>query len=134
MTPTGLGPEIQVMDENVHTQGGPNYTYLLRPEAVESLYVLNKLTGDSIYRYVCPKLQQTYVAYKCLYKALCGHLLNPSFVILFFQHCREWGWEIFQSIEKVRDGCPQYFDSLAPMLNTTSSHIYVHLSHHCQVL
>ncbi len=36
--------------------------YLLRPETVETLYILNKLTGDPIYR--------------------------------------EWGWEIFQSIEK----------------------------------
>ena len=36
--------------------------YLLRPEAVESFYILHKLTGDPIYR--------------------------------------EWGWEVFQSIEK----------------------------------
>lgn len=36
--------------------------YLLRPEAVESFYILNSLTGDPIYR--------------------------------------EWGWEVFQSIEK----------------------------------
>ena len=36
--------------------------YLLRPEVVESLYILNKLTGDPVYR--------------------------------------EWGWEIFQSVEK----------------------------------
>jgi len=37
-------------------------SYILRPETVESFYILNKLTGDPIYR--------------------------------------EWGWEIFQSIEK----------------------------------
>mmetsp|Transcript_22339 Transcript_22339/g.33387 ORF Transcript_22339/g.33387 Transcript_22339/m.33387 type:complete len:124 (+) Transcript_22339:135-506(+) len=41
--------------------GTPNY-YILRPETVESLFILNYLTGDPIYR--------------------------------------EWGWEIFQSIEK----------------------------------
>jgi len=58
-TPTGLGPEIEVMEGN---GGGASNHYLLRPEAVESFYILNKLTGDPIYR--------------------------------------EWGWEIFQSIEK----------------------------------
>lgn len=42
-------------------RGGAAY-YLIRPEFVESLYILNHLTGDPIYR--------------------------------------EWGWEIFQSIEK----------------------------------
>jgi hypothetical protein len=36
--------------------------YLLRPEAVESMFILNKLTGDPIYR--------------------------------------EWGWEVFQAIER----------------------------------
>lgn len=40
--------------------GAPHY--LLRPETVESFFILNQLTGDPIYR--------------------------------------EWGWEIFQSIEK----------------------------------
>jgi len=40
--------------------GAPHY--LLRPETIESLFILNHLTGDPIYR--------------------------------------EWGWEIFQSIEK----------------------------------
>ena len=41
-------------------RGAPHY--LLRPEAVESMFILNQLTGDPIYR--------------------------------------EWGWEIFQAIEK----------------------------------
>ena len=37
-------------------------SYMLRPEVIESLFYLNKLTGDPIYR--------------------------------------EWGWEIFQAIER----------------------------------
>lgn len=41
-------------------RGAPHY--LLRPEAVESMFILNQLTGDPIYR--------------------------------------EWGWEVYQSIEK----------------------------------
>lgn len=40
--------------------GAPHY--LLRPETVESFFILNQLTGDPVYR--------------------------------------EWGWEVFQSIEK----------------------------------
>jgi len=67
-TETGLAPEIAGSFEVPHRDKAdftPNYDasfYLLRPEVVESLYILNKLTGDPIYR--------------------------------------EWGWEIFQSIEK----------------------------------
>jgi Glycosyl hydrolase family 47 len=41
-------------------RGAPHY--LLRPEAVESFFILNQLTGDPVYR--------------------------------------EWGWEVFQAIEK----------------------------------
>ncbi len=48
-------------DKDLSVKRGAGY-YLLRPETVESLYILNKFTGDPIYR--------------------------------------EWGWEIFQSIEK----------------------------------
>ena len=59
--PTGLSPEIV----NLSGRFAPHEKsahYLLRPEAVESFYILYKLTGDPIYR--------------------------------------EWGWEVFQSIEK----------------------------------
>jgi hypothetical protein len=59
-SPTGLSPEIVRFD-------GPKMLtydsrYLLRPETVESLFILNYLTGDPVYR--------------------------------------EWGWEIFEAIER----------------------------------
>lgn len=58
---TGISPEyIQFRDGADFSDGEPHY--LLRPEAVESMFILSTLTGDPIYR--------------------------------------EWGWEIFQAIEK----------------------------------
>jgi len=62
-SPTGLSPEIAKFDtdEDFYIPNSAKH-YLLRPEVVESLFVLNYLTGDPIYR--------------------------------------EWGWEIFLSIEK----------------------------------
>jgi len=60
--PSGIAPE------NVSFSPGRDFSasnakyYILRPETVESFFVLNQLTGDPIYR--------------------------------------EWGWEVFQSIEK----------------------------------
>lgn len=62
--PTGLAPEIARFDGNPQDQDfSPQVsTYLLRPETVESLFILNFLTGDPVYR--------------------------------------EWGWEIFQAIER----------------------------------
>ncbi len=59
--PTGLSPETIDGNMGFKPIRGQMY-YLLRPETVESLYILNFLTKDPIYR--------------------------------------EWGWEIFQSIEK----------------------------------
>mmetsp|Transcript_12847 Transcript_12847/g.30040 ORF Transcript_12847/g.30040 Transcript_12847/m.30040 type:complete len:614 (-) Transcript_12847:356-2197(-) len=62
--PTGISPELVRFHEGKDmsiADGGAIY-YILRPETVESLFVLYHLTGDPIYR--------------------------------------EWGWEIFQSIEK----------------------------------
>jgi hypothetical protein len=57
---TGLSPEIVRFDSS---DISPYDTrYLLRPETVESLFILNYLTGDPVYR--------------------------------------EWGWEIFQAIER----------------------------------
>jgi mannosyl-oligosaccharide alpha-1,2-mannosidase len=57
---TGLSPEIVRFDGS---DISPHDTrYLLRPETVESLFILNYLTGDPVYR--------------------------------------EWGWEIFQAIER----------------------------------
>ena len=61
--PTGIAPEYVTFAQGRDLSPGPNAAfYILRPETVESLYYLNQLTGDPIYR--------------------------------------EWGWEIFQSIEK----------------------------------
>lgn len=60
---TGISPEYVEFVAGQDFKVGPVAPhYLLRPEAVESFYILNFLTGDPIYR--------------------------------------EWGWEVFQSIEK----------------------------------
>jgi mannosyl-oligosaccharide alpha-1,2-mannosidase len=60
---TGISAEfIQFYDGQDFQIGRGAPHYLLRPEAVESLFILNQLTGDPIYR--------------------------------------EWGWEMFQAIEK----------------------------------
>ena len=59
--PTGISPEyVRFSDHDLKAGSAPYY--ILRPETVESFFILNKLTGDPIYR--------------------------------------EWGWEVFQSIEK----------------------------------
>ena len=48
-TQTGLSPEA--VDTNNDIIASPNGKYyLMRPETVESFYILNKLTGDPIYR------------------------------------------------------------------------------------
>lgn len=60
---TGISPEYVEFVAGQDFKVGPVAPhYLLRPEAVESFYILNFLTGDPIYR--------------------------------------EWGWEVFLSIEK----------------------------------
>ena len=62
--PTGISPEfIQFhMDADDFGPGRGAPHYLLRPETVESFFVLYHLTGDPVYR--------------------------------------EWGWEVFQAIER----------------------------------
>jgi len=61
--PTGISPEfIQVHEGSDFDIGRGAPHYLLRPEAVESFFVLYHLTGDPVYR--------------------------------------EWGWEVFQAIER----------------------------------
>ena len=60
---TGISAEfVQFAGPNDFEIGRGAPHYLLRPEAVESFFILNQLTGDPIYR--------------------------------------EWGWEVFQAIEK----------------------------------
>lgn len=46
--------------------------YILRPEAIETLFYLNQITGDPIYRY---KRRRDVI-------------------------CREWGWKMWSSIER----------------------------------
>jgi hypothetical protein len=61
--PTGIAPEFVQFKEDLDFgvgSGAPHY--LLRPETVESFFVLYHLTGDPVYR--------------------------------------EWGWEVFQAIER----------------------------------
>jgi hypothetical protein len=61
--PTGISPEYVQFHEGSDLDVGPGAPhYLLRPETVESFFVLYHLTGDPVYR--------------------------------------EWGWEVFQAIER----------------------------------
>jgi hypothetical protein len=60
---SGISPEFVQFYEGKDFEAGRNgHHYLLRPETVESFFVLYHLTGDPVYR--------------------------------------EWGWEVFQAIEK----------------------------------
>jgi len=47
--PTGLSPEFVYFDDENDFEAGVSH-YLLRPEAVESFFILNYLTGDPAYR------------------------------------------------------------------------------------
>ncbi len=60
--PTGTSPEYIRFSPGRDFLPGSKKQYLMRPEAVESFFVLYHLTGDPIYR--------------------------------------EWGWEVFQAIER----------------------------------
>jgi len=61
--PTGISPEyVQFYEGRDFDIGNGGPHYLLRPEAMESFFVLYHLTGDPVYR--------------------------------------EWGWEVFQAIER----------------------------------
>lgn len=71
--PTGLSPEfVTFADDQGMTPGMNGKRYLLRPEVIESFYILYTITKDPIY----------------VYQKSC-------FVI-----CREWGYDIFTNIEK----------------------------------
>jgi len=59
--PTGLSADVVYFEPN-GIRAGTERNYKLRPETVETMFILSSITGDPIYR--------------------------------------EWGWEIFQSIEK----------------------------------
>lgn len=88
---TGISPEwIRFREGNDFGPGPSGSHYLLRPETVESLFILNQLTGDPVYR--------------------------------------EWGWEIFQSIEKY---CRTPHGMCYPwsLFETRLSHIIVIESH-----
>jgi len=62
MQKSGIGPEVIYFDGGRRMVNGKASSYILRPETVESFFILNQLTGDPVYR--------------------------------------EWGWEIYQSIER----------------------------------
>ncbi|GMI38044.1 hypothetical protein TeGR_g5298 [Tetraparma gracilis] len=59
---TGIAPEFVTFRAGSDMQVGSAPFYILRPETVESFFILHKLTGDPVYR--------------------------------------EWGWEMYQAIEK----------------------------------
>ena len=60
--PTGIGCEIVNFESQTDDFSLQAPHYILRPEAIESIFILYRLTGDKMYK--------------------------------------EWGWNIFQSIEK----------------------------------
>ncbi|GFS43164.1 alpha-mannosidase 3 [Actinidia rufa] len=95
VTSTGLAPEIAYFNMKGHSEEGPDggnksskYVHdiiikpadrhnLLRPETVESLFILYRITED-------PK----YVLIFCSVRFSCAIIV------------REWGWEIFKAFEK----------------------------------
>ena len=84
---TGLSPESVVFNGCTDFSiSKTNPAYMLRPEAIESFYYLNKLTGDPVYR-VSELVKNT--------APILLSLLNHHGIAL-----QEWGWEIFLSIEK----------------------------------
>ena len=80
--PTGIAPELVnfVAGADFKTPGNAKH-YLLRPETVESLFVLYRTTGDPIYQ--------------------------------------DWGWEIWQSIEKHCRG-PNGYHGLRDVTNANN--------------
>lgn len=77
---TGIAPEIMDFSSSLKERSGAKH-YLLRPETVESIFILWRITGDEKYR--------------------------------------EWGWEIFQNIERY---CrhPDGYMGLRDVTNTES--------------
>ena len=73
-TPTGIGGENMIMTGHKPKVNKKAPYYILRPEAIETLYYLNQITGDPIYRYV---------------------VLCRDCVI-----CSEWGWKMWRNVEK----------------------------------
>jgi Glycosyl hydrolase family 47 len=89
---TGISPEfVQFVKGSDFRIGAGAPHYLLRPETVESFFILNHLTGDPIYRYVL-----------CAVWVTAGLIACRSSLTFCLKRylCREWGWEVFQSIEK----------------------------------
>ena len=49
-TATGISGENMRMTQEKPMVAGSSSNYILRPEALETLYYLNQITGDPIYR------------------------------------------------------------------------------------
>jgi len=64
-SPTGLGPEEVPIDHIPHrkSQTGGTKSYLLRPEYIESVFVLYRLTGDTKYQQMGWKFYQSLERY-----------------------------------------------------------------------
>ena len=71
-SPTGVACEVNVVEENRTRASSTGRYYIFRPEAIESLFYLNQITGDPIYRW--EKLVRVM--------------------------CREWGWKVWMAIER----------------------------------
>ena len=70
-SPIGIGPESTRFNQGAETAVNPGAPYyILRPEAVETLYILNQITGDPIYREWGWEMWQAVVKYT---KAPYGH-------------------------------------------------------------
>ena len=76
-TPTGIGGESMFMTGHKPRVNMKAPYYILRPEAIETLYYLNQITGDPIYRYVLLGFCE-----------ICGFT------------CSEWGWKMWKNVEK----------------------------------
>jgi mannosyl-oligosaccharide alpha-1,2-mannosidase len=50
MTATGLGPETFMVDDGSGDIRSGVASYLLRPETVESIFIMYRVTGDDMYR------------------------------------------------------------------------------------
>ena len=49
-SPTGVASELNLVTENGTRASFSGRYYIFRPEAIESLFYLNQITGDPIYR------------------------------------------------------------------------------------
>ena len=97
-TSTGLGSEIvEFSDSSSQDFGVREGQYILRPEVVESLYILNQLTGDPIYREMGWEIFQSIERY-CKTKIAYGHYSDVQVLDLepddAMESFYDWRWVV----------------------------------------